>query len=170
MQAFQTSVYCGLGIFHFFFFGIWFLVFRFGFDVVFRFSYVGTTFFSIWAALISNSCKLISNSCKLISNSCETSLSSTCHCWRSSRNLIVEMSKFIGFACGFWYWSNFFPVFRFWMIFFMVLWFLIDPNTSLNMHPDIWIAYWWSLSGDEFDWIQFTCRQECNNLLTSASL
>ena len=117
MQAFQTSVYCGLGIFHFFF-GVWFLVFRFGFDVVFRFSYVGTTFFSTWAALISNSFKLISNSCKLISNSCETSLFSTCHCWRSSRNLIVEMSKFIGFACGFWYWSNFFPVFRFWMIFF----------------------------------------------------
>lgn len=152
------------------FFGIWFLVFRFGFDVVFRFSYVGTTFFSIWAALISNSCKLISNSCKLISNSCETSLSSTCHCWRSSRNLIVEMSKFIGFACGFWYWSNFFPVFRFWMIFFYG--FVVSNRPQYlpqyaSWHLDCILVV---IVIDEFDWIQFTCRQECNNLLTSASL
>lgn len=168
MQAFQTSVYCGLGIFHFFLafdfwfsdlVSMWFSVFRMWVPLSFRSE-------QHWSQIAANWSQIAVNWSQIAVEPLYPPLV----CWRSSRNLIVEMSKFIGFACGYWYWSNFFPVFRFWMIFFMVLWFLIDPNTSLNMYPDIWIAYWWSLSGDKFDWIQFTCRQECNNLLSSASL
>ena len=41
---------------------------------------------------------------------------------------------FDSFTCGFQFLLHFFSVFRFWMIFCTVLWFLIDPNAPLHYY------------------------------------
>ena len=58
----------------------------------------------------------------LISNSCETSVFSTCqNRIRSIRVLRTRMWTFIGFACGFRFWSNFFCSFS-----------VVDDSTALR--------------------------------------